>query len=174
MSIYDHFTEKDLEILRERARRIERDTTIEDTSRLREVLLVKVVHETYALPVERVLAVYEEVTMTPLPGTPVFVAGIVNLRGHLVTVLDLAVLLGMEGSQNELATLVVVEGEDFSVGLRVEHVSEVTLLDLETLTPASVLLQSTHLEGVLPDSTALLDLKALLNDPALIVEQNVS
>lgn len=54
---------------------------------------MEVAGRAYALPVEQVREVLRERPLTPVPGTPPVALGLVNVRGLVVTVLDLAQLL---------------------------------------------------------------------------------
>lgn len=177
MSLYDHYSEKELEILQARARRVERAAGEGSTDEIEEALLVVMRGETYALPIDSVVAVYENVPITPLPCTPPFIAGLVNLRGHLVTVLNLSAVLDIPGadeSQSATNSIVVVTGDGNNNALLVQKVSEVSRLDTRDQMTASALLsgqRAAYVAGVLPDGTAILDMKALINDSALIVDQ---
>jgi purine-binding chemotaxis protein CheW len=58
-------------------------------------LLVPVRADWYAIPLERVGEVLDELPVTRLPDAPGSLLGLVNVRGRVVPVLDLAVLLGL-------------------------------------------------------------------------------
>lgn len=51
---------------------------------------------TFALQVEHVREVLEVTTITPIPRTPQFMCGVINVRGSVVPVIDLRMKLGME------------------------------------------------------------------------------
>lgn len=51
--------------------------------------------ETLAVPIEHVREILEVSRLTPLPRTPSFVRGVMNLRGAVVPVIDLAARLGL-------------------------------------------------------------------------------
>lgn len=61
--------------------------------------------------------------VTRLPGAPSFIAGLVNVRGSVLTVLDVALRLGGEASAGPV---VVVEHEERRLGLRVSAVVAVS------------------------------------------------
>ncbi len=178
MSLYDHFSSREQEILQARARRVAQVATSGNATDWLEALLVRLRGETYALPVESVLAVYEGIPITPLPGTPEFVAGIANVRGHLMTVLNLAAILNAPGEEpSGSRALVVVANGDFSVALCVERADEVSNIDNRELSSKPALsetLRGDYLVGVLPDGVALLDVRAMLDDPALVVNHSSS
>ena len=57
--------------------------------------------------------------ITPVPKTPSFVAGIVHKRGTIITVVDLAVLLGKTSSRCDGGSVVHVMHDDMEVGILV-------------------------------------------------------
>jgi purine-binding chemotaxis protein CheW len=184
MSFYDHFSEheqKELYLRAERAASSDRDTL--DTVAVMDALGVRLGDETYALPLHSLTAAYQvDVNLTTpivaVPCTPPFVAGIVNIRGHVVPVFDLAVLLGMAPDTTaESEVFVMVTNEDLTVALRVTTISGTLAVRLDELTPLSGLFglaEADYLQGTLPDGTILVDVDAILNDPALIVDEVVN
>lgn len=56
----------------------------------------------YALPVLQVQEVVRPMNVTPVPKSQEFVKGLINLRGQIVTVIDLKLLLGLE--KNDLSS----------------------------------------------------------------------
>src|SRR5688572_25203811 len=159
MSLYDHYSPREQEILRRRAQRVAQAATETESTRLVEALQVRIGGERYALPVDSVLAVYEHAEITALPGAPEHVAGIVNLRGNLVVVLNPGAVLNIPDSQGtDCNTLIIVTNDEFSAALCVQEVSEVTAIDQDSLASPSVMPDSdrlNHLAGILPDGTTL-------------------
>ncbi len=176
MSIYNHFSDKERAVLQARAERAAKALRSDEADNLLNILIVKISGETYALPVENVLAVYEAMPVIPVPCTPPFVAGITNVRGHIMPVLDLSTLLdGQRELTADTAALVVVAANDLSVALRVEEIGAVQPMTTTNPLPSNLdLTQSAYLKGLLPDGAVLLDIQAMLSDPALIVNDMVN
>ncbi len=184
MSIYEHFSEEELVLLRARAQRIgdaPRDEEQDDV--LLTVLVVTVQGETYAFPIDSITAVYENIPITPIPCVPPFVAGVSNIRGHIIPVLNLATLLGVsDGSMFsedalEENAFVVAANETMTVAFFVEVIGEVTYLLTKRLTPVPATLDipnTNYLQGTLPEGTVLLDIETILSDPALVIEETIS
>jgi purine-binding chemotaxis protein CheW len=89
--------------------------------------------ERYAFPVGAVREIAQLGKVTPVPGAPAPVIGVWNLRGDVIAVLDLARVLGLEGSAP--SRLVVVEDGELRGGLAVESVLDVGAIP-EALEPA--------------------------------------
>jgi purine-binding chemotaxis protein CheW len=68
---------------------------------------------------------------TRLPGAPRFVRGLINIRGTIVTVLDLGVRLGAADEPLSDGSILLVRHRDRIVGLSVDEVADVRLLDVE-------------------------------------------
>lgn len=94
--------------------------TEEEFSLDREMQLVafKVGREEFGVDVRKVEGVISLVDITRMPRAPEFVEGIINLRGQIVAVVDLASRLEIEGGdRGPKARIVVVESGDVKVGL---------------------------------------------------------
>src|SRR5262249_14652459 len=64
--------------------------------------------------------------VTPIPGTPPYMKGVMNLRGTVIPVVDLRTKLGMaEAAYNQFTVIIVVRVAARTVGLVVDTVSDV-------------------------------------------------
>ena len=80
----------------------------------------------YAVPIAHVREILATPAITPLPDAPAVIEGVIDLRGTLIPVLDLASLLAREGSARGLRLrTVVVEARGFVVGFRVDRATQV-------------------------------------------------
>jgi len=80
----------------------------------------------FGIAVERVQEVISAPAITPVPLAPRAFAGLINLRGQIVTVIDLLGRLGIEKSTgHKPAAIVVVRNENALVGLLVDEIGEV-------------------------------------------------
>ena len=68
---------------------------------------------------------------TRLPGAPPYVRGLINIRGTIVTVLDLAVRLGAADKPRPGGSILLVRYRERVVGMTVDEVADVRLLDVE-------------------------------------------
>lgn len=75
--------------------------------------------------------------MTRVPGAPLFVRGLINMRGTIVTVLDLGIRLDPTRSAATNGSIVLVRYRDRLVGLVVEQVADVRVLDVEPVSPSA-------------------------------------
>ncbi len=85
--------------------------------------------ELYGINVMQVREVLRYTEITPVPGAPHFVLGIINLRGNVVTVVDTRERFGlMQGDITEHSRIVIIEVASQVVGLLVDSVAEVVYL----------------------------------------------
>jgi purine-binding chemotaxis protein CheW len=69
--------------------------------------------------------------MTRIPGAPAFVRGLINLRGTIVTVLDLGVRLDPSRQPLVEGSILLIRHHDRLVGVAVEEVSDVRTLEID-------------------------------------------
>jgi len=74
---------------------------------------------------------------TRLPGAPPFVIGLINLRGSIVTVLDLGIRLGGAAVNAERGSIVLAESGTRVVGLAVDELRDVQRVARGAIEPAS-------------------------------------
>lgn len=73
---------------------------------------------------------------TPIPHSPTDVIGVMNLRGTVIPIVDLACKLGMNSTvPNERSAIVVAEVHGMSMGLVVDRVSDILTIDAKLLQP---------------------------------------
>lgn len=121
------------------------------------------------LDVQEVLMVHE---LTPVPRAPHVVQGLMNLRGLILTAIDLRRRMELpEREPSETASSIVVRAEDGPVSLLVDKIGDVVEVGPETFEPApdsmpgsvmELIVGAYKLEGVL---LLELDTKRVIADP---------
>jgi len=85
--------------------------------------------EIYGIEVMQVQEVLRVTEITPVPGAPDYILGIINLRGNVVTVLDTRKRFGLPPKEIEdPSRIVIIESADQVVGMLVDSVAEVVYL----------------------------------------------
>ena len=86
----------------------------------------------FGVEVERVQEVIRYQEMTRVPLSPAVVKGLINLRGQIVTAVDLRCRLGLrERADNDLPMNVVIRHEDGAVSLLVDEIGDVLEVEEE-------------------------------------------
>lgn len=81
--------------------------------------------EQYGVGIQQVNEIIGLVPVTPVPRTPAFVKGIINLRGRVVPVIDLRTKFGMRAADAPNRCIVILSINDIEVGVIVDAVSDV-------------------------------------------------
>ncbi|MFN3265621.1 MAG: chemotaxis protein CheW [Deinococcales bacterium] len=123
-----------------------------------EMVLLRLGGEQYALELTRLKGVLPA-EITKLPLAPRTIAGMMNVRGEVVSVLDLAALLQLEYNEKAGSSVILTETKFGAVGLRVEGIPELFQAKLSQLTPA--LSGRDLVRGIFAGQVAWLDLDAL-------------
>jgi purine-binding chemotaxis protein CheW len=99
-------------------------------------VLFRVADTDYVLPASDVLQMESFDGATPVPGTAAYVAGLVQVRGRVVPVVDLRARFGLPAQAPTLDTrVVVVQSAERTVGLLVDSAREVVELAPDALKP---------------------------------------
>lgn len=96
--------------------------------------------EGYGISILKVKEIIGMMDITPIPKTPEFIKGVINLRGKIIPVMDLRIKFGMEEKEyNERTCIIVAEvvikGLQKLIGVVVDMVSEVVTISEEQIEP---------------------------------------
>lgn len=94
----------------------------------------------YGIPILTVLDINGLMEITPIPKTPVYIKGVINLRGKVIPVLDLRLKFGMSARDYDKQTCIIivnvsVDGINKQIGIIVDTVSEVFDIPLTEIEP---------------------------------------
>ena len=165
-------------ILRERALALAAEparTQTQDESI--EVLEFLLAHEHYAVESSHVREVYPLENLTPLPCTPAFVLGIVNLRGEIVSVIDLRKFFDLpQTGLPDLNKVIVLESANMVFGILADAilgVRRIALAEIQPSLPTLTGIREKYLKGITPERTVVLDAGKLLADEDIVVQEQV-
>ena len=142
-------------------------------------LTFKLGEEVYAVDISKVREVLDFTTVTKVPRTPDFMRGVINLRGSVVPVVDLALKFGLPESPITRRTCIVVvevdlDGERAVMGVMADAVSQVLDLGGGDIEPPPAFGTRVHMEYLLGMGKAgkkfilLLDIDRILSVDELI------
>jgi len=127
--------------------------------------------ESYGINVMQVQEVLRVSEIAPVPGAPVYVLGIINLRGNVVTVIDTRTRFGLSTTElTDSSRVVIIESDKQVVGILVDSVAEVVQLRSSEVDSAPNVgndESSRYIQGVATKDENLLivvDLNKLLTD----------
>ena len=131
----------------------------------------KLQEETYGINVMQVQEVLRYTEIAPVPGSPDYVLGIINLRGNVVTVIDTRSRFGLSPADvTDNSRIVIIEAEKQVLGIMVDSVAEVVYLkgsEIDTAPNVGTDESARFIQGVSNRDGELLilvDLNKLLSD----------
>ncbi|MBN1178854.1 MAG: chemotaxis protein CheW [Anaerolineae bacterium] len=173
--------------------------TQEDVGDVLDLLLVTLGRETYGIDVSHIFKIEPADKITPVPRVPDWVSGVVNLRGRILSVVDLRRFFNLPDktsignpapseSTADMRYLVVVETADMEVALLADSVLDVKSLPANAIQDTSGVVRgipSEYVHGVLnvanaptqnggTDMVVVLDLPTLLADDRLVIHEEIA
>jgi len=118
-----------------------------------QLVIFKIGNEEFGVPINQVREIVRLIQITPVPRAPSFIEGVVNLRGQVLAVIDLAKKLNLKSNpRSEKTRIIVVEVDNNTVGMIVDEVTEVLKLPSENVkeTPEVIATQikQEYLKGI--------------------------
>ena len=136
----------------------------------RQLVIFTLAGEEYALPITRVQEIIRYTEPRSVASSTPWIRGVINLRGKIVPVCDLAMRLGLSHDHSDTAKIAVIETQHGAAGVIVDTVEEVLTIDTEQIESI------TTAESDCIDGIAKLDkrLSILLNADGLLSGINLA
>jgi purine-binding chemotaxis protein CheW len=181
------------EVWAQRAVQVAQVPSSEETSDLIEVVLLRVGRELLGIEVDYITAIRQNEPVTRVPRVPAWVLGVVNLRGSILSVIDLRIFLGLPAALQEDHTdsahekknglLVVTATREMQMVLMVDDVPGVQALRVKDIhNEASILrgIRPEYVRGIVErhtqvngeeraDPVIIVNIEALLSDRRMII-----
>jgi purine-binding chemotaxis protein CheW len=139
-----------------------------------QLLSVRVGDQEYAMSIMAIREIRGWITSTPLPHAPLYIKGMINLRGTVLAIVDLAVRLGLPNREpTQASVVVVVELGDKAVGLLVDAVSDIIAVteDMRQGTPdTGETVSRSYIESVIMIDQRIIGILSL---PAVIPQEQI-
>jgi len=165
-------------ILKERAKELSEVTADQEVAEESiEAVEFVLAYEKYAIESAYIDEVYPMKDFTTVPGTPPFVLGIINLRGKILSVIDIRKFfdLPVKGLSN-LNRVLVVKTPEMELGIISDFILGVRVIPKKNVHPPLPTLtgiRSKYLHGVTDEGLVLLDVVKILTDPEIIVHDDI-
>ena len=170
----------------EHARQLAIPLAREYTGKSIDLVFVRLCDEVYALEVDYVYDIRPAEQITLVPHAPDWVLGVYNLRGHILSVVDLYRFLGFPQPADRkidpaISSLIVVKTAEMECAFLVDQVLTVEILPVEKIRIASELvrgLRSEYVHGIVESNgvegnftAVLLNIRIIITDERLVVNQ---
>jgi len=135
-------------------------------------------NEKYGLEILKVREIIGMMDITPVPTTPAFIRGVINLRGKIIPVVDLRLKFGMEAKEDRQRTCIIVvqlsrSAQDLTMGIIVDEVSDVLDIDHDQIEPPPVFGADIRTDFILgmgkvdQKVVTMLDINRVLTEPEI-------
>jgi purine-binding chemotaxis protein CheW len=166
------------EILKARARALAREPQPAETEGgALEVLEFLLAYERYGIEMSWVRETLPLRDITPVPCTPPFVLGLINVRGQILSVIDIKRFFDLPAKGlTDLNKVIIVHGEGMEFGILADAVFGVRAIPLAELQPSLPTLtgvREEYLKGVTRERTVVLDGRKLLGDRKIVVHEEI-
>ena len=130
--------------------------------------------ENYCVPLDQAKEVIQPSDITQVPNSPDFIAGIINLNGEIVAILDIRIFFGLgEEEKSKDRRILITDVTGSCVGIMVDRVKAIAEIEEESIQPPLATLKgklAEYTKGEVQmgeDIVALLDLAKILNNEAI-------
>lgn len=170
--------EQKKKIFRDRASVLAREDR-EETDGTEKIGVVefRLANETYALESAYVREVLPLKELAALPCTPPRVLGVINVRGQILSVMDLRVLFDLpREAPTHTTKIIVLRSGDMELGIAADAVTggrSVPLGQVQAGLPTLTGIREAYLRGVARENLVILDAAKLLADPSIVVNEEV-
>jgi purine-binding chemotaxis protein CheW len=171
-------TDEALTILRQRANRLKQSNVArQEFYNVRNLAILALHNELFSVDLENVREFTSIEQVVPVPCCPSHIIGNMNLRGEILTLVDICQLLNLPPiNLTKVSQLMVVEVADLRVGLTIEKICDTIAVDAEEIDLAPAANYSTskeYFKGTLSyqeNMVSILDIAKILQNGNLIVD----
>jgi len=162
------------QILKNRAQRLAEQTS-KDNTYLTQTTVVefRIAHEIYALPLKRIRIVHPLKSLTFIPGTPDFIRGVINLRGEIISVVDLKIFFDLPDQEfTNLSQVIILTSDVMEFGILADEilgVAEISKNDIHPSLPTLTGIRADYLKGITENGIVVLDDEKLLTDKKMCI-----
>ncbi|KGN03438.1 chemotaxis protein CheW [Clostridium novyi A str. 4570] len=98
-----------------------------------QVVIFKLGDEQFAVETAKVQGINDMMEITRVPNAPSHIKGLINLRGNVISLLDINLLLNISKGEDEHGNIIILKMEDEQIGITVDEVDEVLEIEEDIL-----------------------------------------
>jgi purine-binding chemotaxis protein CheW len=165
-------------ILKARARALAQEPAPVGAAReLLDVIEFRLASETYAIESAFVREVYLLKDFTPLPGVPPFILGIANVRGQILSIIDLRKLFNLtDQGLGQLNQVIIIRNDRMEFGILADAIigaHSILRAAIQPPLPTVTGVGAEYLKGVTGDREIILDAERILSGSDIVVNQEM-
>lgn len=131
--------------------------------------------EKYGIELDTINEVFSLKDLTPLPCTPSFITGVMNVRGKIVTVIDIKKLFELPSKGlTDLNKVIIVHAHGIEAGILADLIVGVRLVhtgSIQTTLPTLTGIRTEYIKGVTGDQLIILNVENIFSDEKIIVNE---
>lgn len=140
-------TPKERAEFKRRAQALMTEEEEEDDDEVVPIAIIGLSGEYFGVEVHSIREICEFKEITPIPCCPDHILGNINLRGEILTIVDIRRTLGVKvESVQDVKRAVVVQTEDFSIGIPIDDVYDMLYLNPNDIQPVPIAVESAKKE----------------------------
>ncbi|MFL0269681.1 chemotaxis protein CheW [Candidatus Clostridium radicumherbarum] len=114
-----------------------------------QVVIFRIGDEQFAVETSKVQSINDIMEITKVPKAPKYIKGLINLRGNIISLLDINLLLDIEKNDAEQNNIIILEVDDEQVGMTVDEVDEVLEIEENIIEKIEIERKKSYIKGVL-------------------------
>lgn len=114
-----------------------------------QVVIFRIKDEQFAVETAKVQSINDHMFITKVPKSPDYIKGLINLRGNVISLLDLNLLLNKYNDDNERNNIIIIRLQEEEVGITVDEVNEVLDIDEKIIERVEDERKIPYIKGVL-------------------------
>ncbi|MFQ6042089.1 MAG: chemotaxis protein CheW [Candidatus Poribacteria bacterium] len=162
-------------ILKERAKALAQERKMQKAEAYIEVIEFLIAHEKYAIESEYICEAYPLKEITPLPCTPTFVLGLINVRGEVLSVIDIKRFFELpETELTDHSRVIIVQSDEMQLGILADSILGVRSIPLDEIQPSLPTLTgigAEYLKGMTSEQLVVIDVVKILTDKNIVVHE---
>lgn len=125
------------DILDRRAESLAQESSEEHADDLMGILLFRLGQEWYSVNIEDVREIYQEYVITAIPCTPDFILGVVNIRGEIISVTDVARIMRLGSLTTDIAEApaIVIKSPECTSAIVVDEIGDIVEVPRDSVEP---------------------------------------
>lgn len=170
--------EEKKKVLRERALTIARVREEETVAgEVIEIVEFQLLSERYGVESSYVREVYPLKELTPLPCTPSFLLGVVNVHGQIISVIDIRKLFDLpEEGLTDINNIIIVGNDEMTLAILTDAITgmrSIPLQDIQPSLPTLTGIRAEYLKGVTNEPLVILDVLKILSDKTITIHEEI-
>lgn len=114
-----------------------------------QVVIFRLKDEQFAVETAKVQSINDYMFITKVPKAPEYIKGLINLRGNVISLLDLNLLLNKHNDNDDRNNIIIIKLQEEEIGITVDEVNEVLDIDEKIIERVEDERKLPYIKGVL-------------------------